>query len=70
MEYRQEGSPPTAIPPTSTSDVVGQQNKIEGIAFGAALIYKHTTITVENLTYYINCSLDSYRSFQLIMNTG
>jgi len=38
MECWQEGSTSTAVPPTSTSDVVGQQNKIEGIIFGPALV--------------------------------
>ena len=33
-----EVSTPTAIPPKSASHVVGQHNKIEGTAFGAALI--------------------------------
>jgi len=38
MEYRQEGSTSTAIPPTSASDVVGQNNKIGGLTFGAVLV--------------------------------
>jgi len=37
-DYWWEGSTHAAIPPTSASDVVGQHNKIEGIAFGAALM--------------------------------
>ena len=37
MEYWWEGSTSTAVPPTSTSDIVGQCNKIEGITFRAAL---------------------------------
>ena len=37
-EYCQEGSASTAIPPTLTSDVMGQHNKIGGITFRAALI--------------------------------
>jgi len=40
MENQQESSPSTAIPPTSTSDFVGQYNKIGDITFRAALIYK------------------------------
>lgn len=41
MEYLQEGSDSVAIPPTSVSDVVGQQNKTESITVRAALvIYK------------------------------
>jgi len=38
MEYWWEGSTSAAIPPTATSDVMDQYNKIEGITFGAALI--------------------------------
>jgi len=38
MEYCQEGSASTAILPTSISDVMGQDNKIGGIIFGAALM--------------------------------
>ena len=37
-EYGEEGSTSKAITPTLTSDVVGQYNKIEGIAFGAVLL--------------------------------
>ena len=37
MEYWLQGSTSTAILPTSTSDIVGQCNKIRGISFGAAL---------------------------------
>jgi len=33
MEYWQEGSNSLAIPPTSTSGVVGQYDKIGGITF-------------------------------------
>ena len=35
--YWQEGSTSTAVPPTSTSDVTGQQNIMGGIISGAAL---------------------------------
>ena len=38
MEYWWEGSASTAIPPTSASDIMGQQNKIEGITFSVALL--------------------------------
>lgn len=38
MGYWWEGSTSTAVPPTSTSDVVGQRNKIEGSTLGAALV--------------------------------
>ena len=33
-----EGSIPAVIPPTSVSDVVGQQNKVGGITSGAVLV--------------------------------
>jgi len=36
MGYQWEGSAPTAIPPTSASDVRGQHHKMGGITFGAA----------------------------------
>ena len=38
IEYWWEGSTSTSIPPASTSDVVGQYNRIGGVTFGAALI--------------------------------
>jgi len=38
MEYWWEGSTSTAIPPTSTADIVGQYDKIGGITFGAAIV--------------------------------
>ena len=37
-KYRQEASTSTAIPPTSTPDLMGQHNKTGGITFGAAHI--------------------------------
>ena len=37
MEWWQKGSPSTAIPPTSTSNVMGQHNQLGGITFGIAL---------------------------------
>jgi len=39
MEYWWEGSDSTAITLTSTSDIVGQHNKIGGITFGADLVH-------------------------------
>jgi len=39
MGYCWEGSVSTAIPPPSTSDVMSQNNKIEGTTFGVVLIY-------------------------------
>jgi len=39
MEYWREGPISTAIPPTSTSDVVGQRKKKKGcITFGATIL--------------------------------
>jgi len=46
MEYCQKGSISTAIPPTSTSDVVGQHNKTGGITFGADFIYVSVCISI------------------------
>ena len=40
MEYWQEGSASTTIPPTSITDVMGQHNNIGGITFGAALVFQ------------------------------
>jgi len=37
-EYWWEGSSPTAMPPTSASDAMGQHNKTGGITFGASLV--------------------------------
>ena len=39
MGYQWEGSTSTAIPPTSTPDGIGQQNKTGGITFRTALRY-------------------------------
>jgi len=39
LEYWWEGSASAALPPTSTSDVMGQHHNIGGITFGATLIY-------------------------------
>jgi len=38
MEYWWEGSASIAVPPTSAYDIVGQQNNIGGITFGAAFV--------------------------------
>jgi len=38
VEYEWESSASAAISPTSTSNIMGQHNKIGGITFGAALI--------------------------------
>jgi len=40
MEYWWEGSTSTAISPTSASGIVGQHNKIGGITFGAAIVFR------------------------------
>ena len=39
MEYCWEDSTSIAIPP-SASDIMGQHNKIGGITYGAALVFK------------------------------
>lgn len=38
MEYWQEVPASAAIPPSSASDIMDQQNKIKGTTFGAALV--------------------------------
>ena len=38
MGYCWEGSTSTAVPPISTSEIVGQHNNIGGITFRAALV--------------------------------
>ena len=40
MECWWEGLPSTAIQPTSTSDIVGQHNKIGGVTSGATLVFE------------------------------
>ena len=49
MEYWWEISASTAILPASTSDIVSQYHKIEGITFGAALIIEIVSLTVSSL---------------------
>ena len=44
-EYWWEGSVSTAIPPTSTSDIMGQHNKLGGI-FSRAALYSTLLCTV------------------------
>ena len=51
-EYLWEGSTSSAIPPTSTSDIVGQHNKIGGITFRAALICSNSA--KHNGSWYYN----------------
>ena len=46
IEYWQEGSTSTAIPPTSASDTVCQHNKIGGITFKAALVLKEILVRI------------------------
>jgi len=41
MGYWWEGSTSTAIPPTSISGALGQHNKIGGITFRTALIFRN-----------------------------
>ena len=38
MEYRWEDATSTATPPTSTTDIVDQHNKMGGSTFGAVLV--------------------------------
>ena len=53
MEYWWKGSASAAIPPRSTSDVVGQYYITGGIIFGAALIkYIIELMYVNNKTYF------------------
>ena len=66
MWYWQEGSTAIAIPATSASDMVGQQNKIEDITFRVVLViiiyiiktYLHTTCSCFSL-YFIFLHLSS-----------
>ena len=53
MEYWWEGSTSTATLPTSTSDIMGQHNKIGGSTFGGALKNAYLTC-ISNKTYF-NC---------------
>jgi hypothetical protein len=48
-EYWQEVSTSTAVSPTSTSDFVGQHNKIGGINFGANLRLTFIPINIKIL---------------------
>jgi hypothetical protein len=41
--YWWKGSTSTAIPPASTSNIIGQHNKIGGITFGAPLLLSEQT---------------------------
>jgi hypothetical protein len=57
-EYWREGSASTAISPTSTSDVMGQRNKIGVINFGVTLVhfnrsekYLHSEADPSNLLF-------------------
>ena len=61
MGYWWEGSTSTAIPPTFTSDVVGQHNKIGGNIFRAAL----AQILCESLTSDVR-EMEQDKSFKTI----
>ena len=50
-EYCQEGSPSTSIPPTSVSNIFGQQNKIGCITFRAALVFNKIRCLMLHLGY-------------------
>ena len=55
VEYWWEGSASTARPPTYTSDVMDQYNKIGGFTFGLALIYNSDLLSclTESLSYIV-----------------
>jgi len=46
VEYWRKGLTSTAVPPTSTPDVMGWHNKIGGITFGAALVVPESFLYV------------------------
>jgi len=50
--YWQEGSTSALIAPTSTADVMGQQNKIGGITFETALVYGDS---IKALSFTVHC---------------
>ena len=54
IEYWWEGSAPTAIPPTSASDVMGQHHKIGGTTFREALIRYIMQFMYINSKSYVN----------------
>jgi len=62
MEYWQEGSTSTALPPTSVSDTVGKHYKTRGITFRAALI-KHTLLIIykQQHIYILNIFLTTLK---------
>jgi len=60
MEYWWEGSTSTATLPTSTSDIMGQHNKIGGITLGAALLVKFPTVSSANLPTNPSLFLSSF----------
>ena len=51
MEYWQDGSTSTAIPPILVSDSMDQQNEIGGITFEAVLIYMRLHEEMQSLDY-------------------
>ena len=58
MGYWWKGSTSTAIPPTATSDVVGQHNKIGGITFGETVIVCFIPV-LEGEQYLSTCPLEN-----------
>jgi len=58
MEYWWEGSTPTAMPSTSTSDIVGQHNKMRGVTFGASLT-KCRWILYSSALHKLHCTVES-----------
>lgn len=50
MEYWQEGSASTAMPPTFASDILGLHNKVGGVTFRATLIVFRSAM-LDDVTY-------------------
>ena len=61
-EYWWEGSTSTAISPASTSDIMGQHNKMGGIIFRAALIIRNMLRRTLSFTHYWQCIIFYYHS--------
>ena len=60
MGYWWEGSTSTVVPPTSASDIVGQHNKIGGIAFRSAFAWPFMLWTCLCLIFKPNTSAWQY----------
>jgi len=57
-----EGSTSTAIPPASTSNVVGQHSKTEGIIFRAALM------CIYSVSFEASCDINYTIEINLLIN--